>query len=266
MSKRILITGAGTGLGRDAAIELSKRGHFVLATTRYEDESKWINTYAIENGLDVNLKAFKLDILLDEDRKRILEYDLDVLINNAAIGDSGAVCEIDVDRYRETFETNVFAAIELTQVFLCKLIPKGEGRVIFVSSLFGRISFPFLSPYTATKFALEGIAESFREEMKILKGCNINIVIIEPGAYATGFNQTNIEKKYEWMRENSYFKDQFEKIKKDEEKAFKKMELISNESIIKEYIKAVEDSNPKGRYVAPKYQGVLVQGMRILGK
>ncbi len=266
MSKRILITGAGTGLGRDAAIELAKRGHFVLATTHYEDESKWINTYAIENELDVNLKAFKLDILLDEDRKRILEYDLDVLINNAAIGDSGAVCEINVDRYRKTFETNVFSAIELTQVFLCKLIPKGEGRVIFISSLFGRISFPFLSPYTATKFALEGIAESFREEMKIIKDCNIDIVLIEPGAYATGFNQTNIEKKYDWMREKSYFKDQFEKIKEDEEKTFRKIELTSNEPIIKEYIKAVEDNNPKDRYIAPKYQGVLVQGMRILGK
>ncbi|MGG7078912.1 SDR family NAD(P)-dependent oxidoreductase [Clostridium sardiniense] len=266
MNKRILVTGAGTGLGKEASIELAKRGHFVLATTHYEDEAKCINKYAIENGLDVNLKSFKLDILLDEDRKMILEYDLDILINNAAIGDSGSVCEIDVDRYRKTFETNVFSAIELTQLFLCKVIPKGEGRVIFVSSLFGRESFPFLSPYTATKFALEGIAESFREEMKVLKDCTIDIVLIEPGAYATGFNQKNIEKKYNWMREDSYFKEQVEEIKSSEEKAFNLMEASRYDSIIEKYIKAVEEVKPKDRYVAPKYQGALIQSMRIFGK
>lgn len=266
MVKRILITGAGTGLGKSAAIKLAKRGHIVYATTHYKEEAEWINEYAKDNGLENNLKSFKLDILLEEDRKKALEYDIDVLINNAAIGDTGAVCEISVDRYRKTFETNVFSAIELTQLVLCNMIAKMEGRIIFVSSLLGRISMPFFSPYAATKFAIEGIVESFRAEMDLLKNCNIDIILLEPGAYRTGFNQINMEKKYGWMRKKSYFKDQFKEIKWEEQKRFNKLEEKQTDSIIEKYIKAVEDSKPKLRYFAPKYQSSVIQGLRITGK
>ena len=93
--KTVLITGAGSGLGKEASIALAKRGHKVYATTRYENEADTLNNYAKENNLP--LESFKLDILLETDRNLILNYDFDVLINNAAIGDSGSVAEIRVD-------------------------------------------------------------------------------------------------------------------------------------------------------------------------
>ena len=111
--KRILITGSGTGLGMSAAIALSKRGHLVYATTYTKAQARELNKLAKSKKL--SLKAFKLDILSSKDRALADNLNIDVLINNAAIGDSGSVCEINVDRYRKTFETNVFSTIELTQ-------------------------------------------------------------------------------------------------------------------------------------------------------
>lgn len=268
MYKKVFITGAGTGLGKDAAIALAKRGHVVYASTHYEEEAELINEYAKLNGLTNNLKGIKLNLLEKEDIIKILDYDIDVLINNAAIGDSGSVMDIEVDRYRNTFETNVFSQIELTQLALKNMILKKRGRVIFISSLFGRISMGFFSPYSATKFAIEAVAESFYSEAKLLKneGINIEVVLIEPGTYNTGFNQLMINKKYKWMIEKSYFKDMIKDIKEKEQSFFDKTELKSTDSIVEEYIKATEDNKAKRRYTAPKRQAFITQIIRIFGK
>lgn len=122
--KKVLITGCGTGLGKDAAIALSSRGHYVYATTHTLEQADMLNKIAKKNHLP--LKSFKLDILSANDRSLVDDLSIDVLINNAAIGDSGSVSEINVDRYRQTFETNVFSSIELTQRVLKNMIKKGS--------------------------------------------------------------------------------------------------------------------------------------------
>ena len=116
--KKILITGAGSGLGKEAAITLAKRGHKVYATVHYIEELDYLNNYAKNNCL--NLEAFKLDILLEEDRNKVLNYDIDTFIANAAIGDSGSVSEINIDRIKNVFETNVFCNIQLVQIVIKK--------------------------------------------------------------------------------------------------------------------------------------------------
>lgn len=179
LRKTILITGAGTGLGKEASVALAKRGHKVYATVRYENEIGDLLNIARDNKLD--LEAFKLDILNKEDRNKILNYNIDCLICNAAIGDSGSVADIDVNRFREVFETNVFCNIETVQIALTKMInEKRQGRIIFLSSLAGRIPFTFLAPYCSSKFAIEGFATCLRKEMKKLKTANIEVGIIEP--------------------------------------------------------------------------------------
>ncbi|MGL4773643.1 MAG: SDR family NAD(P)-dependent oxidoreductase [Clostridium sp.] len=262
--KKILITGAGTGLGKAASIELAKRGHFVYATTHTIAQADKLNKLSLKENLP--LKSFKLDLLNEMDRELASMLDLDVLINNAAIGDSGSVSETNVDRYRATFETNVFSPLELTQQVLKNMIAKGSGRIIYISSLAGRISIPFLSPYCSTKFAIEAIASSLREEMKELPKGKINVVIIEPGAYATGFNFKNISKQFTWMDERSYFYGKIEKLKRKQYRYFNLVEKKNLDSIVREYVKAVEDKNPKERYVAPCIQGSFIQGKRIFGK
>ena len=262
--KRVLITGAGTGIGRAAAIALSKRGHYVYATTHTEEQAISLNKIAKKKHL--SLKSFKLDILSSIDRALVDHLKIDVLINNAAIGDSGSVSEVDVNRYRKTFETNVFSNIELTQRALKNMISNGSGRVIFISSLAGRIIIPFLSPYTATKFAIEAIATSLRKEMKELDQANIEVSIIEPGTYHTGFNQKNISKQFTWMKNKSYFKDKVKQLKFKQYKYFQLTELKCIKSIVKQYVNVVEDKYLKDRYIAPCYQGTFIQIKRILGK
>ncbi len=263
MKKTVFITGAGSGLGNQAAILLAKRGHKVIATTRYQVQADELNNLAKEKNLPI--ESFKLDILLEEDRNKVLDYNFDVLINNAAISDSGSVAEIRVDRFENVFETNVFSNIKFTQIALKKMIFNGHGRIVFLSSLAGKISIPFLAPYCASKFAIEGFCEALRYEMKILKEPKIEIVLIEPGAYATGFNKDSYERKYTWMKEGSYFQSKLEKIRNIEEKLWNFGEYKKFDSIVKQYVKAVESKKPKFRYKAPKSQAILIQIGRIFG-
>ena len=262
--KKILITGAGSGIGKEAAIALAKRGHKVYATVQYTEQLDYLTTYAKDNNL--SLEAFKLDILLEEDRQKVLDYDIDTFISNAAIGDSGSVAEINVDRIRDVFETNVFCNIQLAQIVIQKMIDNTvAGRIIFLSSLSGRIPMPFLSPYCASKFALESFVMCLRNEMNTLLDINIQVCMIEPGAYATGFNKINYEKKYIWMKYKSYFKNVCNELKKSEDKFWNFIEVKSFDSIIKKYIKAVEDKEAKLRYTAPLMQAFIIQLARIFG-
>ena len=262
-TKKVVITGAGSGLGKEAAIMLSKRGHEVIATTQYEKQAKELNILARDSKLPIT--SFKLDINDKNDRELLNEIDFDVLINNAAIGDSGSIADIDVNRIEKVFETNVFSNIKVTQIALKKLIEKKRGRVIFLSSLAGLVSMPFLGPYCSSKYAIEGFASSLRKEMKKLDGVNIGVGIIEPGAYATGFNKENNDKKYEWMYKDSYFKYKWKDIKEKETRFWNFIEKKDFNSIIKQYIKAVEDKNVKFRYTAPIMQALTVQIIQFLG-
>lgn len=192
--KTILITGSGSGLGKEAAISLARRGHKVIATVFYKNQVKELIDIAANEHLD--LIAFKLDVRNNSDRALLLSYQFDVLISNAAIGDSGSVADIYVDRIRDVFETNVFSNIELIQIALSKMIFRNSGRIIILSSMAGRIPFAFLSPYCASKYALECFGICLHKELKKLPNNKVEICLIEPGAYATGFNKENNEKKY----------------------------------------------------------------------
>lgn len=257
----ILITGAGSGIGKESAIELSKKGYHVLATTEFEKQATEINDLAKKESLSI--ESFKLDVTSAEDRKRILDFDIDILINNAGIGESGSLAEINVDRIRKNFETNLFSAIELSQLVLRKMIEKDKGRILFISSLAGRAPvMPFLSSYSMTKYALSAGAQSLRDEIKRISK-NIHISVIEPGAYHTGFNQRITNTKYEWMNESSYFYKQIEEIKKDEKRQFRLTELKSLDSIVNKIVQACESEKPRFRYSAPWWQSLGVKIIRI---
>lgn len=263
MKKTILITGAGTGIGKNSALALAGRGHNVIATTETEEQS--LNLQKEMKSHNIAMNVFKLDITDEKDRKKIEDYNLDVLINNAGIGESGPLAEINIDKVRHNFEVNVFSSFEISQLALKKMFVKKQGTILFISSLAGRITMPFLGPYCMTKFALSGGAEAMRSEIHQVHK-NIHVSLIEPGAYHTGFNQKNIAKKYVWMNEDSEFYPIIDQIKAKEEKQFKLTESKSTKSIVNKIVKAAEAKNPKLRYSAPWWQAFGVQLLRMFGK
>lgn len=260
--KTILITGAGTGIGRDAAFALATRGHHVLATTFSELQAAELLAEATRKALV--LDVLKLDITNALDRERVRTLEIDVLINNAGIGESGSLAEVDVNRIRQVFEVNVFAALELTQLILQGMIERERGTVLFVSSIAGRVPVPFLMPYSMSKFALSAAGAGLRAEMDQL-GKHINVSLIEPGAIHTGFNQAMTARKYQWMNQQSYFSHQVNKMKTQERNTFAFFEARNTQSIVTKIVQASEAKRPKLRYVAPWIQGIGVWIARIFG-
>ncbi len=262
MRKTILITGAGTGIGRDAAFALAERGHAVLATTFSASQADALRAECTQRGQA--MEVFKLDITDAADRNLLLGRPIDVLINNAALGESGSLAEVDVNRIRKVFDVNVFATLELTQVALKGMIARQSGTVLFISSIAGRLPMPFLMPYSMTKFALSAAAAGLRSEMDQL-GKNVQIAVIEPGAIHTGFNQSMTDRKYEWMDESSYFFAQAKAMKVKEKRTFAFLEARDTRSIVAKIIAASEARRPRLRYVAPWIQGFGIRLARIFG-
>ena len=262
MTKTILITGAGSGIGKDSAFALAARGHRVLATTQTQAQAEALAQESQHKG--IQLEVFKLDITLDADRHLIEPFAIDVLVNNAGMGESGSLAEVDMQRVRKIFEVNLFCTLELTQLALRGMIQREKGTVLLVSSIAGRVPMPFLMPYSMSKFALSAAGAGLRAEMDQLKK-NIHIALIEPGAIHTGFNQAMTDSKYAWLGPSSYFAHQAEKMQKQERATFQFLEAKSTDGIVKQIIKASEASRPKLRYTSPWIQGFGVRMARIFG-
>jgi NAD(P)-dependent dehydrogenase (short-subunit alcohol dehydrogenase family) len=200
--KRILITGAGSGFGRGAALGLAEAGHDVIATVQISPQVTALRHDAVARGL-TNLRVEKLDILDSIDVNAALQWDFDILHSNAAIGEGGPASEIPVALVRKNFETNVFAPLELVQRVAHKWIDnKQPGKIVFTSSEAGLLTPVGFGAYSSTKHALEAIAEALRQE---LQPFNIKVQTINPGAYATGFNETMLETAFKWLDDRKNF-------------------------------------------------------------
>ena len=193
MSTTVLITGAGSGFGRGTALDLARLGHRVIAGVQIWPQAWELRAAAERAG--VELEVIKLDLHSEIDRAHALTYDIDVLFNNAGIANSGTLTDIPMSLVRENFETNVFAPLELTKGFVRKMIARGSGKIVFNSSDAGLQTPPFGGAYSATKYAIEAIAATLREE---LKPQGITVATVQPGFYLTGFNDTALEASTYW--------------------------------------------------------------------
>lgn len=248
MKHTILITGARRGIGKEAAVRLSKNGHEVIATTRTRPQAENLQTAMDQANLDVCCD--KLDILDPDDRAKAKLWKPTVLVNNAAVGASGPIESVPAEVVEETFETNVYATLALTQAVFPH-IKNVSGRVIFVSSVGGRITLPYLGAYSMTKHAIESMADSFRREHK---QDGVDISIIEPGPIATGFNEKMNAEKYEWMNASDVDDGKMAKIRNAEETLVQ--EQFPPDSVAKAIVHAVESSRPRTRYVRPYRYGI----------
>ena len=241
--KRILITGAGSGFGRESALRLAQHGHQVIATVQNEKQIPELKQAAAVRGTEMQVK--KLDLLSDSDRDAALQWEIDVLVNNGAIGEGGPIAEIPLQLVRNVFEVNLFSTLALTQGFVKKMVKLGSGRVIFVSSIAGLVSGAYLGPYAASKHALEAIADSMRVE---LAPYGIQVATLNPGPYATGFNDRMVESYRRWYDPKRNFTRPEDLVKL--EQRFEKQ--FDPEEIFRALVALAESESGKYRNVLPR--------------
>ncbi|HWW83572.1 MAG TPA: SDR family oxidoreductase [Vicinamibacterales bacterium] len=194
--KKILISGGGSGFAELAAFGLAKAGHDVIIGAQIWPQVTQLRLKTEALGLS-QLRVEKLDILDSYDIQNASKWDIDILVNNAAIGISGPMSEIPLELLRRSFETNFFAPLALTQAIVRKMVEeKRRGKVIFVSSIGGLMAVPYGGPYATTKHAMEALAGSMKAE---LAPFGIQIQLVNPGGYLTGFNETEAESATHWM-------------------------------------------------------------------
>ena len=197
MSKKILITGAGSGFGKSVAFKIAELGYEVIATVEAVAQIQTLKDEAHQQGLNIQFE--KLDITNDIDREFISNFEIDILLNNAGISEGGAVVDIPEYRLREQFEVNVFGTILLTQKFAKQFVERKSGKIIFISSVAGLTTDPFTGAYSASKHAIEAFAEALNKE---LHEYNVKIATVNPGPILTGFNDRMFETWKHWYPED----------------------------------------------------------------
>jgi len=184
----VVVTGASTGIGKACALRLAELGFHVYAGVRKPADGQ-----ALERSGKGGLTPVRLDVT-DEDSIReslgaLNGKPLSGLVNNAGIVVSGPLELVPVDLWRKQFEVNVIGQVAVTQAFLPAL-RAGRGRIVNMSSIGGRIALPLAGPYAGSKFALEGISDALRREVK---KWGIAVSLIEPGAILTPIWDKSIE-------------------------------------------------------------------------
>lgn len=245
-SKAILITGCSSGIGRAAAFALAQRGFRVFATARREADVEALGAAGLE--------ALRLDLddpaCIGDALEQVLARtggELYALFNNGAYGQAGAIEDLSRDALRAQFETNLFGWHDLT----CRVIPvmrrQGYGRIVQNSSVLGLVALAYRGAYVASKFALEGLTDALRLE---LRGSGVQISLIEPGPIATRFRANSFKKWQEQVdAERSVHRDEYRAMqvrlrKKGPAAPF----TLPPEAVIRPLIHALESPRPKPRY------------------
>ena len=190
-----VVTGSSSGIGLATSIALARNGYLTYATMRNLAKRDSIQSIAEKQHLPI--RTVQLDVTDENSVKNAIQSILseagriDVLVNNAGYGLTGAFEDIEIDEIKALYETNLFGVIRVTQAVLPTMRKQRSGRIINISSGAGRIGYPGGSAYVSSKFALEGLSESMAYEIEQF---GIRTVLVEPGFVKTNFGE-NIAKK-----------------------------------------------------------------------
>jgi short-subunit dehydrogenase len=235
----VLVTGCSTGIGRAVALALVKRGHLVYATARRPetlDELKAARAVEAEHGA------------------------VGTLINNAGFAKYGAFENIPIDEARRQFETNVFGLARLTQLVLPGMRKAGRGRILNVSSMGGRLAMPLGTWYHASKWAVEALSDTLRQEVA---GLGIDVVIIEPGPVRSAFDAT-LDSEYVSGSDDTYA-DLEQASRTLFATAYASRWTIDPDRAARHFVKAVEAKRPRRRYLSTAVGRFSVHTRRLGG-
>jgi short-subunit dehydrogenase len=243
MKKVIVITGASSGMGKDAALVLIKKGHIVYALARrinLMNDLQKAGGYPLQCDITNEQEIQKaIDTIIHKERR------IDVLWNNAGYGLYGAIEDVPIAEARHQFEVNLFGLATITQMVLPHMRSKASGTIINTSSMGGRIYMPLGAWYHASKHALEGWSDSLRVDVKPF---GIHVVVLQPGAIATewgGIMASNMTKH----SANGAYADSANKLNTAMQKMASKQAMSPTSVITKTILQIVESNNPKTRYV-----------------
>lgn len=252
--KNILITGARSGIAHHVLKQLLKKDYHIYAAVHTKKELEQLQKKYQE---ELHITCLKLDITNKEDWKQLDNIDIDIYIANAAIGFGGSIINMDTSKIRENYETNIFSNLELLQYILQKMEKKRSGKIIMMASLAGIVPVPFLGSYCSTKASLIKWMECLRLELLESK-ISIQLTMIEPGLYRTGFNQVMLENKYPEVKTDHYFEDVLELLHK-QDKLLLTVARKNMNSIVSKICKAIEAEKPKFIYRAPISQVLMAK-------
>jgi NAD(P)-dependent dehydrogenase (short-subunit alcohol dehydrogenase family) len=260
-SRAVLITGCSSGIGWATAERLARRGWAVYATAR--------NVEAITPLEESGCRLLPLDVT-DEDSMRDaveevekIEGAVGVLINNAGYSQSGAVEEVPMEKVRRQFETNVFGLVRMCQLVLPGMRGQGRGRIVNLSSMGGRLTFPGGGFYHASKHAVEAISDALRFEVR---GFGVDVVIVEPGLIRTGFAQTAVGS----MGEEGYgpYAGFEAGVARTTQENYESGPLAAlgggPEAVAAAIERAISDPRPRARYTVTPSAKLLISARRLL--
>ncbi|MGN6258591.1 MAG: SDR family oxidoreductase [Solirubrobacterales bacterium] len=247
--RSVLVTGASTGIGRATALRLDGSGWRVFAGVREEADAASLRVAGSERIAPVFLDVTEPEQIAAAAERVERESDrgLDGLVNNAGVAIPGPLETVPLEDFRRQLEVNLVAYVAMTQALLPQ-IRKAEGRVVFLSSIGGRIAFPFGGPYHASKFGTEAIGDVFRQE---LRPWGLKVSIIEPGSIDTPIWERGQRKGREIEekapRTNLLYGAAIEKFRKVIEDTAERG--IPPEKVAKAISHALESPRPKSRYL-----------------
>jgi len=248
-----LVTGASSGIGQSCAALLARKGYRVYAASRsgaFPEQIAGLLPLSMDVTLDASVRAAFDSIFQRESR-------LDVLVNSAGMGIAGALEDTSPDEAREQFEVNLFGVLRMCRAALPIMRQQGSGCIVNIGSIGGLIAIPYQGVYSASKFALEGLTECLRMEVKSF---GIRVVLIEPGDHRTGFTKNRRATKS--SSENSAYRAAFEcavgRMARDEQAG------PTPEKIARLVHKVIRTRNPRLRYtVGPSAQRAAVWLKRL---
>ena len=244
--KTILITGCSSGIGYCVAKGLQQRGYRVFATARSAESVNQLNTEGFESlQLDLD-DSQSIKQAVDEVLRRT-DGRLYAVFNNGAFGLPGAVEDLSRDAIRAQFETNFFGWLELTNLLLPVMRKQGYGRIIQNSSVLGFVAMPFRGAYNSSKYAIEGLSDTLRLE---LKGTNIHISLLEPGPILSRFRANALVALQKYIDiENSVHSERYQQVLERLNKEGPAVPFtLPPEAVLKKVIHALEARKPRARY------------------
>ena len=239
----ILITGCSSGIGRATALEAASRGHVVFASSRDPGslqglpEGKKIRELALDAADPAAIRAGVSQVFTQAGR-------LDALVNNAGYGQMGAVEDVPAEEWRRQFDVNFFGAIELSRAVLPHMRNAGGGTIVNVSSIAGRLPFPFASPYSASKHALEAMSDALRVEVAPF---GVRVVLIEPGPIRTRFAERALASTERFRSGPGPYQAFYPAADRALNQDFQFGRLPA-EAVARVILDAIESENPRPRY------------------